>query len=302
MPHADREIRTCAEPLTLWRRHDLMEFLHGGTLRSEIESGRLARLRVDPHIAKVLPSDRRVTVQPHDDVVVRVVTSAYHRYAIEPLFALDAVLEPFRGHCEPGAGRPPKRADVLARLLELLGTPYLFGGTSERGSPRQRQVLVELGAFEERDLDHPELDRIARAHGIDCSGLLNAATEGFFIGDSRDTVHLGPVLDLREGTPPDEVARMLEPLDVIVWQGHMVIAMGDGRIIQSVGDGKNAQAFFAECGGADSAWRRYNRVAIDDDRAILNALQHRLGLTASAHWPPKPDTYAILRCGKTFPE
>lgn len=300
MPHPEREIRTSAEPLTLWRRHDLHGFLHGGTLRAEVEAGRLARLLVDPHIAKVLPSDRRVTVEPHDDVVARVVTSAYHRYVDEPLYALHGVLEPFHGSCTPGAGRPPTRARVLERLVELVGTPYLFGGTSERGSSRQRDVLLELGAFAAHDLEHPELDRIARAHGIDCSGLLNAATDGIFIGDSRDTVHLGPVVEVREDTPPAEIARMLEPLDVLVWKGHMVIALGDDRIIQAVGDGTNANAFFAECGGAATAWQRYNRVAIDPARAILDALTHRLGKRPAGQWPPSKDTYAIVRCGRSF--
>lgn len=300
MPHPKREIRSSAEPLTLWRRHDVRALLHGRTLRTEIEAGRLARLLVDPHIAKVLPTDRRVTVEPHDDVVVRVVTSAYHRYTDEPMYALRGVLDPFHGACTPGAGRAPSRERVITRLLELLDTPYLFGGTSEQGSVRQRDVLLELGAFAAEDFEHAELDRIARSHGVDCSGLLNAATDGFFIGDSRDTVQLGPVVAIREGTSADEVARMLEPLDVLVWKGHMVVALGDGRIIQSVGDGKNANAFFAECGGADSAWQRYNRVAIDEDRAILNALEHRLGLRPASDWPPEPGQYVIVRCGQTF--
>lgn len=92
---------------------------------------------------------------------------------------------------------------ILARLEEMVGLPYSWGGNWSRG-----------------------VRGVPLPHGVDCSGLLYEATEGF---TPRNTSQL-----IRFGKPVDLSTDSLQPLDLIVWMGHVIIVRTLATTIESL--------------------------------------------------------------------
>lgn len=67
---------------------------------------------------------------------------------------------------------------------------------------------------------------------MDCSGLLYAATDGFTPRNTSAIVNFGTGLDIA-GKTSEEIIHLLQPLDVIVWKGHMLIVLNQSEVIQS---------------------------------------------------------------------
>jgi hypothetical protein len=68
--------------------------------------------------------------------------------------------------------------------------------------------------------------------GCDCSGLMYEATNGFTERNTSKLIHEGePVLI--EGMTADEIAKILKPLDMIVWVGHVIYVYDETTAIQS---------------------------------------------------------------------
>lgn len=276
------------EPLTLFRVPELAAVYDRRAILRAREEGRPARQEVDVHIAKVLPRGSLVAATPAAEGVVRVLDSRYRPYYRRPLYAVAELLAP-AGRAAPGPPPPaPPPAMVIERLLGLEGAPYLYGGSAVEGSPAQREALLARGLFDPRDAADPELDRIMTSTGLDCSGLFNVATGYAFFGDTRHLYHRFAA-GLREVPPrarrdPAAVAEHLRPLDVLLYRGHMIVALGDDRVIQAVGDGYNARTFCEETGHAGPPLEKYDRVRVDDAEPILRALLIRQGRSIATEW------------------
>lgn len=105
----------------------------------------------------------------------------------------------------------PQQAELLQRLESAAGLPYVWGGNVREG------VKTEHGrAFQ----------------GLDCSGLLYEATGGFTPRNTSELVGFGtPVMVA--GLALDAMAAKLKPLDLIVWNGHVIIVLDRQRTIES---------------------------------------------------------------------
>ncbi|HJV67442.1 MAG TPA: NlpC/P60 family protein [Geomonas sp.] len=121
------------------------------------------------------------------------------------------------------AGEPHERTRTLPelpvvqqRLLSALGKPYVWGGNVKDGVPLLREL-------------YPQGDPLA---GVDCSGLLYQATDGFTPRNTSALISFGKAVPVA-GLSADQVARRLRPLDLIVWKGHVMIVLDDSSIIQS---------------------------------------------------------------------
>lgn len=277
-----------AEPLTLYTTDHLGMVYDRDVLLREHRLGNLARLRVDRHIAKVLPAGSVIHVEPARDGMVRVVASAYRPFYRKDLFALGELIRPCRrAPVEPPPSLPAPE-QVLATLRSLAGTPYLYGGSAVHGSASQARALIARGLLRESDRRVEEFARLLTSRGLDCSGLFNVATAYAFFGDSRDLYHL---FDERLRHPGAEVAddpaalaERLRPLDIILFRGHLAVSLGAGQVIQAVGDGINASTFALETGFTGAPMAKYNRVVIDDAAAILRALMVRQGRRLATRW------------------
>lgn len=120
-----------------------------------------------------------------------------------------------RQHTPPPARQAtlPLPKEILKRLRSAVGRPYVWGGNLRDG------VTLPTG-------------HTAYA-GLDCSGLLYEATDGFTPRNTADLVSYGkpvPIAGLRR----DQLLNSLKPLDLIVWKGHVVIVLDNEQAIESV--------------------------------------------------------------------
>lgn len=119
----------------------------------------------------------------------------------------------------------PERDAVITALKVSIGTPYIWGGNLRLG-------LVELlenyyvGKFSSQDTK-----RLTLA-GVDCSGLLYEATGGWTPRNTSGLLYWGRGLSVA-GKRAAELATMLEPLDLIVWNGHVIIVLDRETAIES---------------------------------------------------------------------
>jgi cell wall-associated NlpC family hydrolase len=94
----------------------------------------------------------------------------------------------------------PSATTILKFMESLIGTPYLWGGNWAQGLPQA-----------------PNLCK-----GVDCSGLLYQATNGFTPRNTSELVHYG------------EEVFTKKPLDMIVWKGHVIFILNEDQTIESL--------------------------------------------------------------------
>jgi hypothetical protein len=111
----------------------------------------------------------------------------------------------------------PGMVQLQQRLLAALGKPYVWGGNQKGGVPLLREL-------------YPRADPLA---GVDCSGLLYEATDGFTPRNSAALTLFGATVPVA-GLSPERLVQKLKPLDLIVWKGHVMILLDRDTIIESV--------------------------------------------------------------------
>jgi hypothetical protein len=155
--------------------------------------------------------------QTHGGVTVYRVTSNDYPYRSKTGHFVDArflklVSEPVqeRQHRLPGM------VEVQQRLMAALGRPYVWGGNLKDGVP----LLKTL---------YPNGDPLA---GVDCSGLLYEATDGYTWRNTSALTGFGAAVPVA-GLSADRIAQKLKPLDLIVWKGHVMVVLDGDSVIQS---------------------------------------------------------------------
>ncbi|QWV94073.1 C40 family peptidase [Geomonas oryzisoli] len=110
----------------------------------------------------------------------------------------------------------PELPEIQKRLLAALGKPYVWGGNVKDGVSLLRRY-------------YPQGDPLA---GVDCSGLLYQATDGFTPRNTSTLTGYGRAVPVA-GLSAEAIARKLEPLDLLVWNGHVMVVLDDDSIIES---------------------------------------------------------------------
>jgi len=103
----------------------------------------------------------------------------------------------------------PPPARILERLEKSLGLPYIWGGNWGQGIPELQTLYKASTTFQ----------------GVDCSGLLYEATDGFTPRNTSELLQFGEEVTSREN---------IRPLDLIIWPGHVVIAFDSATTIESL--------------------------------------------------------------------
>lgn len=120
----------------------------------------------------------------------------------------------------------PSRYTIQNRMRNQVGMPYIWGSNSPVGSTKMLDLYPS----------NQTIDDLTRAKwtmaGFDCSGLLFWATDGYTPRNTSKLMMFGTGLDI-EWKTPEEIAKILKPLDVIVWNGHDRIVLDKGHIIES---------------------------------------------------------------------
>jgi cell wall-associated NlpC family hydrolase len=124
--------------------------------------------------------------------------------------------------------RLPPRKTIIANLLAAQGSAYVWGGNLHSGLP-------EMRTFFPPRLPPPLPPRSAARwdlRGLDCSGLLYEATGGFTPRNTSLLTGFGRAVPCA-GLTGAEIVKQLEPLDLIVWNGHVLIVLDRDRLIES---------------------------------------------------------------------
>lgn len=127
----------------------------------------------------------------------------------------------------PSVARPRKRTlpplnEITASLRSMVGMPYVWGGNVPGGVP-------ELAAWYFTGI---AADGSWTLSGLDCSGLLYHATGGWTPRNSAQLISYGRGVAVA-GRKNAEISALLQPLDLIVWNGHVIIVLDRQTTIES---------------------------------------------------------------------
>ncbi len=106
----------------------------------------------------------------------------------------------------------PARADILDSLKSAVGLPYIWGGNYRSG-------IIAGGK--------------SSFAGLDCSGLLYEASNGYTPRNTAELVHFGQPVAIKN-LSATRLVQQLRPLDLIVWKGHLVIVLDKDTAIESI--------------------------------------------------------------------
>lgn len=150
--------------------------------------------------------------EPTRHGVIQVTTTAYQPAATVRLYVAAQQLRFSSTRPEEGRREMPEPEQILQRLRSAVGRPYIWGGNLRDG-------LMLNGA------------RLFA--GLDCSGLLYEATDGMTPRNTSDLLKFGRSVSI-EGLGVEGLLKRLQPLDLIVWQGHVVIVLDQQTAIESI--------------------------------------------------------------------
>lgn len=127
-------------------------------------------------------------------------------------------------YAQPRTAMLPPREEIIASLKSAVGSPYVWGGNVKNGVPE----LASRFFINSRQEDQLRLT----LSGLDCSGLLYQATGGWTPRNTTQLVAFGKSVAIA-GKQATEIASLLQPLDLIVWNGHVVIVLDRHTVIES---------------------------------------------------------------------
>ncbi len=171
-----------------------------------------------------LPKTKFKILETCEDCVVRVSTRDYPG---EKLFVDSRFLEPAEEETPERAPSLPAQNLIIERMKKLVGTSYVWGG-NWLGIPQMIHFYPPSQALEEATF------KTWSFQGVDCSGLIYLATDGFTPRNTSDLVKFGKSLEIEERSL-QEICKLLRPLDLIVWRGHVLISLNEKELIESRG-------------------------------------------------------------------
>jgi len=118
----------------------------------------------------------------------------------------------------------PPREEVIATLSKSVGSPYVWGGNIQGGVPELAQYFYNNAS--------PLSGAQLTLAGLDCSGLLYYVTNGWTPRNTSQLISFGQQVAIKDKNA-GEIASLLQPLDLIVWNGHLLIVLDNLTIIES---------------------------------------------------------------------
>ena len=115
---------------------------------------------------------------------------------------------------------------IIQNLLSTQGSNYLWGGNYKDG------ISQMLSFYEPTDFLPINIQEKWMLKGLDCSGLLYYATNGYTPRNTSSLVNYGnpvPIVGLKVG----EIIQKVESLDIIVWIGHVIVILDRENVIES---------------------------------------------------------------------
>ncbi len=157
--------------------------------------------------------------------VYRVVTIDYPYPSIQGYFVDSRAVRTSRQKLPERPRALPSKDTIIHMMKSRAGAAYLWGGNIASGVPE----LIEWYHLTGKNIPEPHLWRL---EGVDCSGLLYEATGGYTPRNTSSLVSYGKGVKV-SGKNANDIAALLDPLDLIVWPGHVMIVLDRKSIIES---------------------------------------------------------------------
>jgi hypothetical protein len=107
---------------------------------------------------------------------------------------------------------------ILNKMKAMEGKAYVWGGNWSAGIPQW------LNFYPPQEKLDNTMQTLWTFNGVDCSGMLYEATEGASPRNTQQLIYYGnPVMNLAD----------LQPLDMIVYPGHVLFVLNSSKIIES---------------------------------------------------------------------
>lgn len=120
----------------------------------------------------------------------------------------------------------PNKKAIINTLVSSEGSRYLWGGNYKEGIPQM------LSFYPPSPSIHTDFKDQWMLKGVDCSGLLYEATNGSTARNTSSLISFGEPVKIAS-LSIDQIIQKVEPLDIIVWKGHMIIILDKERVIES---------------------------------------------------------------------
>lgn len=120
----------------------------------------------------------------------------------------------------------PDKDTIIKKLLSADGAIYVWGGNYSKGIPEMLEFYKPSGMLSD------DISKRWALKGVDCSGLLYEATGGYTPRNTDSLFSFGMPVEVK-GLSPEEIAKKLKPLDIIVYKRHVLIVLNDKEVIES---------------------------------------------------------------------
>lgn len=123
----------------------------------------------------------------------------------------------------------PSREEIISAMNSLEGYQYMWGGNCGDGIEQLLEFYKPSDEINNSTRDNWKLK------GVDCSGLIYQATNGSTPRNTSSLITYGEGVDIA-GKNAGQIAGLLQPLDLIVWSGHVIIVLDNNTVIESTPD------------------------------------------------------------------
>lgn len=148
---------------------------------------------------------------------------------VDPLYIDERFIAFVEEYCPERERSLPSLQVIAKRLREQIGNRYIWGGNWPQGVP---QLLEWYTPSVKEDALDALIRDTWQLKGVDCSGLLYYATNGISPRNTAQLIEWGRPVSI-ENKNCDAILTSLQPLDIVVWQGHVVIALDAHTAIES---------------------------------------------------------------------
>lgn len=166
------------------------------------------------------------TIRKGDREILKVATKDYPYHAVSGYYIDSRFVEKRFEKPQERLRKLPDKDTVIKKLLSADGAIYVWGGNYSKGIPEMLEFYKPSGTLSDDVLKRWTLK------GVDCSGLLYEATGGYTPRNTESLFYFGSPVNV-EGLSPDEIAKKLKPLDIIVYKRHVLIVLNSKEVIES---------------------------------------------------------------------
>lgn len=166
------------------------------------------------------------TIKKGGNIIYKITTADYP-YPVQRGYFVDSRFVKTIEYKPPNRlKRLPKKKAIFNKLLSSEGVNYLWGGNYKEGIPQMLSFYAPTQTL------NADLKDQWMLKGVDCSGLLYEATNGFTPRNTSSLITFGESVKIAN-LSANQIMHEVEPLDIIVWKGHAIIILDKNRVIES---------------------------------------------------------------------